>query len=110
MQELKDVFVNGVRWINPESKKVYTSRVVAPGVCRDAPVRAEIQDILHRGGRYCCNTCEQKIRLVLSVGYESREKIKRVFTFQEQQSRLRTSERMRVQGKILLGKCDSRRA
>jgi len=61
VKELQNLYENEVKWIHPQSKLEFTSRVSAPGFCRDAPVRAQVQQVSQHGGRHCCNMCEQKM-------------------------------------------------
>ena len=102
VDELKDLYENGLKWVHPKTKKEETTYVTAPVFCADAPVRADIQNILHHGGRYCCHLCEQKMILLeaepIPPGCERPPKRKRVFQFQEEPSRLRSAERMQAQG------------
>jgi len=94
--ELIDLYENGVTWTHPKSKIEFTAKVSVPGFCGDAPVRAQGQNLTQHGGRNCCNICEQKM---VRCRREGTDEKKRVFTFKETNSRLRTAERMELQGK-----------
>ena len=103
VEELRELYHNGFTWTHPKTNKKETTRIVAPAFCADAPVRAQIQNILVHGGRYCCHTCEQKtVRLPaepVNPGQKPKPR-RRAFTFKEEPSKLRTSERMEAQAKV----------
>jgi len=95
-KELEALHEHGVKWTNPVTKMLHTSRISAPGFCGDAPVRAQVQNISQHGGKYCCGICEQKM---ISCTCEGTNEKKRVFHLKEVESRLRTAARMEKQGK-----------
>ena len=101
VKELQTIYEDGVQWIHPKTKELHTSRVTCPVFCADAPARAGIQNVLQHGGKYCCNICEQKMKKLpadpVLPGIKKKPR-RRVFTFQENSSRLRTAERMEKQG------------
>lgn len=98
---LHELYERGVAWIHPRTKEQHTSFVTVPVFCGDAPVRAQVQNILSHGGRHCCNVCEQKTKKLppqpLVPGKKKKPR-RRVFTFEEELL-LRTDERMHEQGK-----------
>lgn len=100
--ELNELFDSGVEWVHPKTLQKEISKVVAPCFCADAPVRAQIQQILCHGGRYCCHTCEKKMVKLpeepLVLG--EKEKRRRVFSFREEPSPLRTADRMELQTEL----------
>ena len=101
VDELNLVNETGIKWIHPRTKTEEITYVTAPVFCADAPVRADLQNLMHHGGRYCCHLCEQKMVLLepepIPPGCEKPPKRKRAFTFQEQPSRLRSAQRMQRQ-------------
>ncbi|KAK3911659.1 Halomucin [Frankliniella fusca] len=50
----------GVSWMNPSTGTNHISPVRAPFIVADAPARAAILNMQEHGGKYACNTCEQK--------------------------------------------------
>lgn len=96
-EKFKTCFDEGVNWIHPINKTQHKSKVVVPLIVADAPARAQIQNIFNFNGRYGCNLCEIKTRKCKIL---SNKKRKRIYPFiNEQQIILRTSKRLRVQGK-----------
>lgn len=81
------------------TNQVCTSKIIAPLIIADAPARAQIQNIINYNGKYGCNICEIKTRQSRKI--ESKRRI-RVYAFQNQASRLRSNERMQIQGEKAL--------
>ena len=54
----------GVTWVHPVSQENFSSMVVAPVLCADAPAKAMVLKQKRYNSRYGCNVCEQKARLV----------------------------------------------
>ena len=50
-KELRVIYDTGINWTHPRTKEEHTTYVLAPVFCADAPVRAQIQNILSHGGR-----------------------------------------------------------
>ncbi|XP_034246743.1 uncharacterized protein LOC117648357 [Thrips palmi] len=103
VKELQELHENGVRWVHPRTKETHVTYISVPSFCGDAPVRAQLQNILMHGGRYSCNNCEQKMKKLPSqpvVPGKRKKKRKRVFMFQEDEATLRTASRMEEQGII----------
>lgn len=99
-KKFKTCFDKGINWIHPINKTQHNSKVVVPLIVADAPARAQIQNILNFNGRYGCNLCEIKTRKCKILPNKKR---KRIYPFiNEQQIILRTSKRMKVQGKKVL--------
>ena len=101
--ELREIYEKGIKWSHPRTKEDHTTYVTAPVFCADAPVSAQVQNILSHGGRYCCHLCEQKMVKLEAEPVEPGEKPKkrrRVFVFQEEPSQRRTAERMEYQGRM----------
>ncbi len=91
----------GVTWIHPKTKRPVTSSIVAPLLCADAPIRAQVQSILSHGGRFCCHNFEEKmIKLpaeLIVPGEKRKKKRKRGFKYNEVPGQLRTAVRMEAQ-------------
>ncbi|KAK3920652.1 Ankyrin repeat domain-containing protein 17 [Frankliniella fusca] len=103
VKELQDINRDGgVKWIHPKSKEEMCTSVSVAAFAVDAPARALLQNILSHGGKHCCNICEQKMKKLpeqpVLPGVKKSTR-RRVFTFEEEASTLRTAERMDVQGK-----------
>ncbi|KAE8749131.1 hypothetical protein FOCC_FOCC004039, partial [Frankliniella occidentalis] len=84
---------NGVRWTHSRTGQGHVSKVVAPAATVDAPVRADIQNILHHGGVFSCHSCEIE-GMELRLGPRSS---KRVYPVPEEPCPLRTNDNMRIQ-------------
>lgn len=101
VEELKLLATDGVKWIHPVTKESHTTFVTNPSFCVDAPVRSSIQNCQSFNSKYGCNMCEQKTKKLpqepVQLGVQ-RKKRKRVFTFEENESTMRTAERMDLQG------------
>ncbi|XP_036140791.1 uncharacterized protein LOC118644940 [Monomorium pharaonis] len=100
-KKLNECFHNGISWIHPTTKKVYTSKIVAPLIIADAPARAQIQNILSFNGKFGCNICEIKTKQCRTI---AGKKIIRVYAFQEEPSKLRSGKRMKKQARIAITK------
>lgn len=103
IDELKMLGVTGVEWTHPKTKQTHTSYVTLPSFCVDAPVRCSLQNCQSFNSKYGCNICEQKTKKLPAEPVEpgaKKKKRRRVFTFEENESRFRTKERMDVQGRI----------
>lgn len=100
-KEIVRINEHGVKWIHPVSKEENVTRVTVPALSVDAPVRAQVQNILAPGGKCACNVCEQKTLKLpaeeILPGVEKKKR-RRVFTFQEE-VQLRTGIRMGAQAK-----------
>lgn len=94
VKNLKVLRERGVRWVHPQTNKVYEFKVVAPVASVDGPVRADRQNVHRHSGEYSCNVCEIE-GLTLILGPRSQ---KRVFPFPEQEDPLRTKESMKELG------------
>ncbi|KAE8739088.1 hypothetical protein FOCC_FOCC015411 [Frankliniella occidentalis] len=97
--ELVTIREHGVQWTHPNTKLGCVTRVEAPGFIVDAPVRAQIQNILGVGGKHGCNMCEEKTKRLPAepaVLGKEKQKRKRVFLYEEEPC-LRTGERMKAQ-------------
>lgn len=90
-EKLNKYFRNGIQWINPKTNKVCISKITAPLIIADAPVRAQLQNILNFNGIYGCNICEIKTKTCMTT---KRKKNIRVYAFQEEVMKLRTGEEM----------------
>ena len=101
--ELHHLSEEGVSWKHPRTNATENTKVCAPVFCADAPVRAQLQNILAHGGKYCCHACEQKtVKLPAEPVLPGQKKIirRRVFTFREEESQMRTADRMEHQAQI----------
>lgn len=101
-EKLKALRVNGIQWVHSRTKEVHTSYVSVCSFCVDAPVRAQLQNILSHGGRHFCHACEQKMKKLPPqqvVPGEKKKRRRRVYTFEEEPAELRTVHRMQEQGK-----------
>lgn len=101
MQEVRTINTEGIKWVHPRTKEVKTTYITVPSFCADAPARAQIQNILSHGGRHCCNICEQKMKKLPEqpiIPGVKRKRRRRVFTYRENPSKLRTADRMEAQG------------
>lgn len=82
-----------------QPKKVHTSKIVAPLIIADAPARAQIQNILSFNDKFGCNICEIKTKRCRRI---AGKKSVRVYTFQEEVSKLRTRKRIKKQAEIAI--------
>ncbi|KAK3932358.1 Halomucin [Frankliniella fusca] len=102
VEELNVLSAQGVKWIHPQTEAEQVTRVKAPVMCADAPARAGIQNILAHGGKHCCNICEQKMKKLpreeVLPGVKKKAR-RRVYTYEERDLRLRSSDRMELQGR-----------
>lgn len=92
--KLKECFDNGISWLHPTTKETIVSRIVAPLIIADAPARAEIQKIQNFNGRCGCNICEIKMKRPRRI---KGKKSSRVYLYNDEESKLRTSRRMQLQ-------------
>lgn len=93
--KLRIYYEVGITWVHPQTKKIKTSKIVAPLIIADAPARAEVQNIMNFNGRYGCNICE--IRMKKCKPIEKKRTI-RIYDFDDA-SKLRTGERMEKLGR-----------
>lgn len=102
VEELETLGTVGFTWTHPRTEVCHTSQVTVPCFCVDAPVRSSLQNSQAFNGRYGCNICEQKTKKLppepVLPGVQ-KVKRKRVFTFQENDAKLRTMDRMDTQGR-----------
>lgn len=98
-QKLNECFHNAISWIHPLTKKVHTSKIVAPLIIADAPARAQIQNILSFNGKFGCNICEIKTRRCTKI---AGRKSVRVYTFREEASKLRCRKTIKKQAKAAI--------
>ena len=85
----------GVTWKHPKSGEIFKSRVFAPLLVGDAPVRADALKVMRFNAKYGCEKCEQKAKKL--PPREGEKRSVRRFVFQEVPAAERTSERMRLQ-------------
>ncbi|KYN08001.1 hypothetical protein ALC62_01020 [Cyphomyrmex costatus] len=97
---------DGVSWTHLDNWNIQiTSVVLAPAMCADAPVRAQLQNIMSHTGLYSCNTCEQKMEKIpltpdeLILLDQRQIKRKSAFLFKEEPARLQTNKRMLKQAR-----------
>lgn len=100
-QKLKECFHNGISWTHPTTKEIHTSKIIAPLIIADAPARAQIQNILSFNGKFGCNICEIKSKRCKKI---AGKKSVRVYTFQEETSKLRSNKRIKKQAKAAITK------
>ncbi|KAE8740223.1 hypothetical protein FOCC_FOCC014275 [Frankliniella occidentalis] len=100
VRELAQIREHGVHWTHPRTKLECATRVKVPGFIVDAPVRAQLQNILGVGGKHCCNVCEEKTKRLPAETNDvgEKQKRKRVFMYEEEPC-LRSAARMKIQEK-----------
>jgi len=82
----------GVEWTHPKTGKTCKSRVFAPLLIEDAPIRADALKVMRYNSVRGCEKCEQKAEKL--PPREGDKRSVRRFVFQEDPATQRTSERM----------------
>lgn len=91
VKSLERIFQNGgVTWIHPRTKVEHKSQIVAPLVVADAPVRADILNMLHHTGITSCNMCEQVADECKVVNKKNVLVTRRYFVYKVVPAKLRT--------------------
>jgi len=99
VEELKEIHeAGGFEWKHPETDDDVKSRVVAPLFVGDAPVRADVLEVMRYNATCGCEKCEAKaVKLAPKDGDGAGRSLRR-FVFSETPATERTKERMRLQG------------
>ncbi|KAK3909797.1 LOW QUALITY PROTEIN: Halomucin [Frankliniella fusca] len=92
LESLSQLEENGVRWTHPRTGEAHTSKVVAPAASVDAPVRAELQNIMQHEGEFSCHNCKIEGEELI-LGPRSR---KRIYPVPDEPCPPRTMESMRL--------------
>lgn len=60
VNQMQDLFNNGVEWRHNTSGDLIKSKIIAPIATMDAPAKAEVLNLMYYNGEYGCPNCENR--------------------------------------------------